>query len=284
MGILSMIWGKWMIENKRQSGQNLYTHNGKRSVEFDGYARMGGVCSSYNGCLIAKAHDFTSSFILAHELAHSFDINHDEAEGCSTEFLLSSTIGTGQIKFSQCTLRAFRNFVHRLDRSDTNCLRRSSRKPPISNLRISHKKELPGRIFTADHQCEIRQGKGHSLFTGVMADGRRHSEDNLCQTLPCHDRRPSSYITLNHPALEGTVCAKSKHCHNSPRLLWTSWSNWSRCRSNFDKQAPSKCMKTRTRKCVSSDNPPKEIWGCIGHDAEKRSCLMKYCIYSANKT
>uniref|UniRef100_A0A915K2K8 Peptidase M12B domain-containing protein n=1 Tax=Romanomermis culicivorax TaxID=13658 RepID=A0A915K2K8_ROMCU len=247
-----------------------------------------------------------TGFVLAHELGHNLGMNHDEDMSCASDHVMSTFTGAGKVKWSSCSTRSLQQFLYNLDRNGNNCLRRTSAYKHNSFYlsSFSSTRELPGRIYDANEQCRQFYGPGYSHYSGSLVSV------DVCHMIYCHAYGLSPISS--HPALEGTICGRDRHCKNgrcvtysyyeapsninsywssyvtaspntpSPSLSsypstvkWTAWSQWSQCA--YENKG---CMKARTRACISIptiDRPSTKASGCPGVDSESEYCDEYYC-------
>ncbi|XP_016390054.1 LOW QUALITY PROTEIN: A disintegrin and metalloproteinase with thrombospondin motifs 13-like [Sinocyclocheilus rhinocerous] len=247
---------------------DLVLPNGNKLVR--GVTQLGGVCSSQWNCVITEDTGFDLGITIAHEIGHSFGINHDGIDNtCSSSgFMMASDGGYNSVDltWSQCSRAQLHNFF---SAGKAECVK------DVPVLGASVQDWRPGLFYGVDDQCRIAFGSSAtacSFTNGDMA---------TCRVLSCHinPRDRSSCTRLLVPLLDGTECGPSQWCLKgrcvSPSTLGSSmmvhgsWSSWSEL---------SVCSRTcgggityRRRQC----NNPRPAFGgtvCKGQDTEAELC------------
>uniref|UniRef100_A0A0N5B844 Peptidase M12B domain-containing protein n=1 Tax=Strongyloides papillosus TaxID=174720 RepID=A0A0N5B844_STREA len=196
-----------------------------------GVAPVGRMCDDVFSCSLVEGLHLGRSFVLAHEMGHSFGMVHDGVQNdChKSSYLMSSVNGAGKTTWSECSSREFTAFLRQLDDSGRgNCLR----DPSISISKADHLKDgrLPGQRFTLDQQCSYFWGTDYQV---EIPNGRRL--EDICRILWCGNN--GSTISTAHPALEGSWCGDKKWCHHGkctkwkfdsdePSIINGEWSSW----------------------------------------------------------
>ncbi|XP_054279137.1 A disintegrin and metalloproteinase with thrombospondin motifs 6-like [Macrosteles quadrilineatus] len=215
--------------------------NGKFSSQVVGLAPVAGMCTPTSSCTVNEGRHFESVYVVAHEIGHNLGMRHDGPladNNCDpTSYLMSPTLGSGKITWSECS----RHYLLQFLRSpQSHCLMDHNDQ---SQLDHSSHGALPGERFDADQQCMLKYGAGS-----------RHASSqplhDLCRDLHCHRDR---YTWTSHPALEGTTCGTNKWCRSGrcvPRSLsqlqagpvsgqWGPWGPYSECASGCLQGEPS---------------------------------------------
>uniref|UniRef100_A0A6I8P898 ADAM metallopeptidase with thrombospondin type 1 motif 7 n=1 Tax=Ornithorhynchus anatinus TaxID=9258 RepID=A0A6I8P898_ORNAN len=225
-----------------------------------GLSHVSGMCQPHRSCNINEDTGLPLAFTVAHELGHSFGIQHDgSGNDCEPvgkrPFIMSPQLlyDTSPLTWSRCS----REYVTRfLDRGWGLCLD----DPPAKNV-IDFPSVPPGVLYDVSHQCRLQYG-AYSTFCDDM--------DNVCNTLWC------SVGTTCHSkldaAVDGTTCGESKWCFNGdcvhkgfrPEAIhggWGAWSSWSVC----------------SRSCGAVCAPGTRGKYCVGERKRFRVCNVKAC-------
>ncbi|XP_065367757.1 A disintegrin and metalloproteinase with thrombospondin motifs 16 [Calliphora vicina] len=292
------------------TGLDLYVvgKNGKVISQVVGLAPVAGMCIPTSSCTINEGKHFESVFVVAHEIGHNLGMRHDTMEqSCDpTSHIMSPTLGSGKITWSQCSRVSLNKF---LELKQAKCLFNVGQFK--QNLDHSADGILPGERFDANHQCMLKYGKDSNR-------ARTQSLADICRDLHCQRDR---YTWTSHPALEGTSCGDNNWCrsgfcvakrsesypsskqtagvakanfdktsfletskvghllheYQKPSSSWSEWSEPSACDSGC-LYGPSKRLregstglKIHTRKCIDYKRR------CIGRDRKYETCVAKQC-------
>ncbi|KAI4577910.1 hypothetical protein MJT46_019441, partial [Ovis ammon polii x Ovis aries] len=238
--------------------------DGNRQVR--GVTQLGGACSSSWSCLITEDTGFDLGLTIAHEIGHSFGLEHDGVPGSScgpSGHVMASdgaapALALGGPAWSPCSRR---QLLSLLSAGRARCVW----DPPAPRPGPAGRppEAQPGLYYGADEQCRVAFGP-----TAVACTFRGEHLD-MCQALSCHTDPldPSSCSRLLIPLLDGTECGVGKvsgawrsvcvrgHCRALAELApvgvvhghWSGWGPASPCSRSCGGG-----VVTRRRRC---DNP-----------------------------
>ncbi|NXA86006.1 ATS7 metalloproteinase, partial [Melanocharis versteri] len=241
-----------------------------RPCETLGLSHVAGMCQPHRSCNINEDTGLPLAFTVAHELGHSFGIQHDgSSNDCEPvgkrPFIMSPQLlyDTSPLTWSRCSREYITRF---LDRGWGLCLD----DPPAREV-LDFPLVPPGVLYDVGHQCRLQYGP-HSTFCDDM--------DSVCHTLwctvgnTCHSKLDA--------AVDGTACGDSKWCFNGecvpvgfrPQPIdggWSSWSSWASCSRSCGAG-----VQSAERHC---SHPTPKYGGryCLGERKRFRICNVRRC-------
>nr|XP_060615642.1 A disintegrin and metalloproteinase with thrombospondin motifs 12-like [Anolis sagrei ordinatus] len=241
-----------------------------RPCETLGLSHLSGMCQPHRSCNINEDSGLPLAFTIAHELGHSFGIQHDGKENDCEPVGRRPYIMSRQLQYDPTPLtwsRCSKEYITRfLDRGWGFCLddvpKKKDLKPPFI---------APGVLYDVHHQCQLQYGPNATFCDQV---------DNICQTLWCFVK--GSCRSKLDAAADGTRCGENKWCFTgecitvgkSPEAVhggWGPWSPWSHCTRTCGAG-----VQTAERQC---NNPEPQFGGkyCTGERKRYRMCNIKLC-------
>uniref|UniRef100_A0A674GUB8 ADAM metallopeptidase with thrombospondin type 1 motif 12 n=1 Tax=Taeniopygia guttata TaxID=59729 RepID=A0A674GUB8_TAEGU len=241
-----------------------------RPCETLGLSHLSGMCQPHRSCNINEDSGLPLAFTVAHELGHSFGIQHDGKENDCEPAGKRPYIMSRQLQYdptpltwSQCSKEYITRF---LDRGWGFCLDDIPQKEVLKSPVIA-----PGVIYDVHHQCQLQYGSNATFCEDV---------DNLCQTLWCSVK--GSCRSKLDAAADGTRCGENKWCFSgecitvgkTPEAIhgeWGAWSSWSHCTMTCGAG-----VQSAERLC---DNPEPQFGGdyCTGERKRYRMCNISPC-------
>ncbi|XP_060035540.1 A disintegrin and metalloproteinase with thrombospondin motifs 7 [Erinaceus europaeus] len=235
-----------------------------------GLSHVAGMCQPHRSCSVNEDSGLPLAFTVAHELGHSFGVQHDGSGNDCEPVGKRPHIMSPQLLYDAAPLtwsRCSRQYITRfLDRGWGLCLD----DPPAKNT-VDFPSVPPGVLYDVGHQCRLQYG-AHSAFCEDV--------DDVCHTLWC------SVGTTCHSkldaAVDGTRCGENKWCLNgecvpvgSPPMAvdgaWSGWSAWSVCSRSCGGG-----VQSSERQCTQ---PAPRYKGrfCVGERRRLRLCGLQPC-------
>ncbi|XP_038138331.1 A disintegrin and metalloproteinase with thrombospondin motifs 10 isoform X4 [Cyprinodon tularosa] len=240
-----------------------------------GLAPVGGMCEPERSCSINEDIGLGTAFTIAHEMGHTFGMNHDGmGNACGprsqeTAKLMADhiTMKTNPFIWSACSRDYITSF---LDSGLGSCL---NNVPPKQEF--AYPTTAPGQAYDADEQCRFQYG--------VRSRQCKYAE--VCSELWCMSKS-NRCITSSIPAAEGTICQTNTiekgWCFKRVCVAygtrpegvdggWGLWSAWGECSRTCGGG-----VSSSVRHC---DSPRPTIGGkyCLGERKRFRSCNIDEC-------
>uniref|UniRef100_A0A8C8Z8Y0 ADAM metallopeptidase with thrombospondin type 1 motif 12 n=1 Tax=Prolemur simus TaxID=1328070 RepID=A0A8C8Z8Y0_PROSS len=241
-----------------------------RPCETLGLSHLSGMCQPHRSCNINEDSGLPLAFTIAHELGHSFGIQHDGKENDCEPVGRHPYIMSRQLQYDPTPLtwsKCSKEYITRfLDRGWGFCLDDIPKKKGLKSKVIA-----PGVIYDVHHQCQLQYGPNATFCQEV---------ENVCQTLWCSVK--GFCRSKLDAAADGTRCGEKKWCMagkcitvgKKPESIpggWGRWSPWSHCSRTCGAGAQS-----AERLC---NNPEPKFGGkyCTGERKRYRLCNVHPC-------
>lgn len=249
-----------------------------------GLAHLARVCDPQLSCALIQENGLSTSFTIAHEVAHVIGLTHDRSGsggGTSTTAdgeamsIMSPTLSSRHnpwifSKFSRDEL------IKLMDSPATDCLLDEPQVDWIKGAQIYYfgadeVSSLPGERFTADTQCELIFGPGSKVCPFMP----------VCKRLWCVVKGVAGCRTHHMPWADGTECAPDHWCYRARCVIkkplkpvnggWSKWSPFSTC-----SRACGGGVSQATRECTSPE-PRNGGQYCLGERVKYKSCNVQEC-------
>uniref|UniRef100_A0A8C2RTL2 ADAM metallopeptidase with thrombospondin type 1 motif 12 n=1 Tax=Capra hircus TaxID=9925 RepID=A0A8C2RTL2_CAPHI len=207
-----------------------------------GLSHLSGMCQPHRSCNINEDSGLPLAFTVAHELGHSFGIQHDGKENDCEPVGRHLYIMSRQLQYNPA---------------------------PLTWSKCS--KDYITLIYDVHHQCQLQYGPNATFCQEV---------ENVCQTLWCSVK--GFCRSKLDAAADGTQCGEKKWCMagkcitvgKKPESIpggWGRWSPWSHCSRTCGAGAQS-----AERLC---NNPEPKFGGkyCTGERKRYRLCNVHPC-------
>ncbi|KAL4640693.1 A disintegrin and metalloproteinase with thrombospondin motifs 20-like [Arapaima gigas] len=239
-----------------------------------GLAELGTMCDPQRSCSISEENGLSTSFTIAHELGHVFNIPHDDSPKCKEagvkqQYHVMAPMLNYNISpwtWSKCSRKYITEF---LDTGYGECLLDK----PVGRPHVLPR-QLPGHYYSATQQCEFIFGPGSQVCPYM-----RQCKRLWCTSVEGEHR---GCRTQHMPLADGTDCGLTMHCkqgvcvHKEAETQpihghWGSWGPYSVC---------SRSCGGGTRTAVRDCNRPVPSNGgkfCVGRRMKFRSCNTDPC-------
>ncbi|XP_043084392.1 A disintegrin and metalloproteinase with thrombospondin motifs 20 [Puntigrus tetrazona] len=239
-----------------------------------GLAELGTMCDPYRSCSISEENGLSSSFTIAHELGHVFNMPHDDSPKCREAgikhqyHVMAPTLNydTSPWSWSKCSRKYITDF---LDTGYGECL---LDEPSGTTYNLPN--QLPGQLYNANRQCELMFGLGSQVCPFMKQ----------CKRLWCTSAEGDhkGCRTQHMPLADGTECGYGMHCRHGMCVNkemdmkpvhgeWGPWGPYSVC---------SRTCGGGTRSTTRDCNKPEPRNGgrfCVGRRMKFRSCNTDPC-------
>uniref|UniRef100_A0A803TW16 ADAM metallopeptidase with thrombospondin type 1 motif 7 n=1 Tax=Anolis carolinensis TaxID=28377 RepID=A0A803TW16_ANOCA len=227
-----------------------------------GLSHVSGMCQPHRSCNINEDTGLPLAFTVAHELGHSFGIQHDgSGNDCEPvgkrPFIMSPQLlyDTSPLTWSHCSRQYITRF---LDRGWGLCLD----DPPAKDV-IDFPSVPPGVLYDVGHQCRLQYGP-YSTYCDDMDVRILWAKCNLPHI--CYSK------CAFHPqwCFDGD-CVHVGYRPESTHGGWSAWGSWASCSRTCGAG-----VQSAERQC---DSPMPKYGGkyCLGERKRFRVCSTQLC-------
>ncbi|XP_069699522.1 A disintegrin and metalloproteinase with thrombospondin motifs 12-like [Periplaneta americana] len=236
-----------------------------------GISKLAGTCDPDISCCVCEDSGLKLGYGIAHELAHSLGIDHDDenVSGCNGTLpdgmhtVMYPTITMKIKEWSNCSRDYLQTFINS---GFASCLMDLPSDHDFNMVDI-----LPGVMYDADFQCQ----------TMLSSTSAECAMGLTCDSLNCEI--PGYGCVKTHiPPAPGTACGENRWCYNRKCLNvgerpgaedggWGQWSEWSLCSRTCGSG-----IASSERHC---NNPMPRSGGknCVGNRKRHRICSSEPC-------
>ncbi|XP_026780355.2 A disintegrin and metalloproteinase with thrombospondin motifs 8 isoform X2 [Pangasianodon hypophthalmus] len=248
---------------------------GHQSCDTLGIADVGTMCDPKRSCSVIEDNGLQAAFTIAHELGHVMSMPHDDSKNCERYFgnlpkhHVMAPVYTSFKKtspWSPCSAFYITEFF---DNGHGDCLLDAPEKIlPLPT-------ELPGVIYSLDHQCQ-------QIFGENFSHCQNSSAGEVCSQLWCQEEGQPVCTTTNGslPWADGTDCASYRKCLDGVCTAseeevvdggWGEWGAWKPCSRSCGGG-----VMFSYREC---DQPAPQNRGkyCEGQRVQYSSCNTQAC-------
>ena len=249
-----------------------------------GLAHLGKVCDPKLSCALIEENGLSTSFTIAHELAHVIGLPHDQCSNKETSSTMSIMTQVLNYKSNPWSWSKYSrdNMTYLMGTTRTSCLNDAPQRDLMKVVRqdyfLSDIFPLAGELFSPDTQCKLIFGSGSQLCPFMPT----------CQRLWCMVEGKSGCRTQHMPWADRTSCGENYWFLNGkcvPITLlepidgaWGPWSPFSDC------SRP--CGGGIAKSYRQCDSPEPKNGGqyCLGDRVKYKSCNVHECQEDSDTT
>lgn len=233
-----------------------------------GLAQLGSMCDPVRSCLLAQDNGLMLATTIAHELAHTMGVEHDDehSNGVMAPVLRNSVKELTWSNKSKDQLNKF------LSSKSGLCLSSVQR----HNFSSAAWLKVPaGAAYNAEEQCRLVHGQGNVSVCTSPPDNVQ-----FCALLWCQDEE--TCFSSGDPPAAGTICGTHRWCISGECVRmeesidpvaggWGQWSPWSACSRSCGGGI------TASRRKCDSPTPQKGGHFCDGSAVRHSICNIRPC-------